>query len=204
MLDLPLQPMLVQRTSGQLHDDESYLYSVKHDGFRAVALIDRGRVRLFSRNGNDMTRRFPELHGLAKGFGRKRIVLDGEIFADDGSVKSFWRLMRETSDRPDISFVAFDLLECRGRETISLAIEERLSRLRDVIPADSPGITIAATFDSGERLFDLAEQHGLEGVVAKRRRSGYAIGIRSDDWLKFKTSHSRSDAPHRRNVFNPL
>lgn len=202
MLDLPLEPMLVQRATTPPRDDEHLLWSVKIDGYRAVVLIDRGTVRLFSRNGNDMTSRFPELRDLARGFGRRRVVLDGEICADDGSVGAFWKLMRRSSCQPTISFVAFDLLEQRGRDLLSAPIEERLERLAGVVPSDSASVTVARTFDSGEELFALAERHGLEGVIGKRRRSVYVCGARPGTWLKFKTSHALADAPYRRQVFN--
>lgn len=201
MVDLPLAPMLVQRATFALRDDERFCYAIKHDGYRAVLLVDRGRVQLFSRNGNDMTARFPELRDIAHGFGRKRVVLDGEICADDGSVSAFWKLMRRSTHNPVISFVAFDLLEYRGRDLFTVPLEDRLLRLRDVTPPDWAFFSVARTFDSGEALFELAERHGLEGVIAKRRRSLYICGQRSSDWLKFKTSHAKADAPYRRKVF---
>lgn len=171
-------------------------------GFARIAVIEDRSVRVFSRFGRDLLKRFPEVASIGDGFRRGRYIIDGELCADDGSVSSFWRLLSRRTCAPVISFVAFDLLEARGKVLVDVPLEERLARLSDVVPAASSGITIAGTFDWGIELFRLAEMHGLEGIVCKRRRSLYHCGRRSPDWRKVKTSHAKRDAAHRRTVFD--
>lgn len=171
-----------------------WLYQVKWDGVRNLALIDGGQVRHWSRNRRDRTALYPELADLAKLPGR--VVLDGEIIVLREGKPSFARILeRETGNRADprkvqerpATFVVFDLLEWNGRELYGAPLTERLGLLEQVLPA-SPHWQAVQSFpgEQGPALWQGVLQMELEGVVAKRRSSLYKPGVRTPDWLKIK------------------
>lgn len=169
-------------------DDEAWAYEVKWDGYRMLAFVEGGRVRLQTRNLLDATADFPELQGLGDALAPLDAVLDGEVVAfDDTGRPSFGALQRRHERPVAVHYVIFDLLELAGRPTIELPYVERrglLDRLElrhgrswDVPPARHGG---------GAALFEATQVQGLEGVVAKRLDSRYEPGRRADSWRKLK------------------
>src|SRR4051812_17581558 len=103
-----MKPMLL--TAGPLKpDSDRYAFEVKWDGFRALIAASRRSVTITSRNGNDMTARYPELQGMA----RRELLLDGELLCldDDGNpdFAALWSRSRGATS-PAVCFMAFDLL----------------------------------------------------------------------------------------------
>jgi bifunctional non-homologous end joining protein LigD len=179
------RPMLATAVEAVPHGD-GWLFEVKWDGFRALAVVRGGDVQLVSRNGNDLTDRFrPVARALQHAVRSPNVVLDGEVCAlDDDARPSFGALQAGTGS---LVYYAFDLLELDGSPVISHPLEDRRRLLEGVLTADA-GIRISATFEDGDGLLDAVGQQGLEGVVAKRRSSSYQPGRRSRDWLKVKTT----------------
>jgi bifunctional non-homologous end joining protein LigD len=165
--------------------DEDWVFELKWDGVRCVLSTDRSGVRLHSRAGNDMTRRYPQIseadfpHGL---------VLDGEIVAlgDDG-LPSFERLQGAAGGAFDVSLVVFDVLHA-GESLIAEPLDRRLEYLDSLeLPQNC---TIPDRFESDPTaLWEFVTRHDLEGIVGKRRTSIYRPGTRSADWRK--VSHWR-------------
>jgi bifunctional non-homologous end joining protein LigD len=191
-----IQPMLATLVD-EPFDDPEWLYEIKWDGYRAVAFIDDGRVRFVSRNGNDLTAGYAELHDLSKHVNATRAVLDGEIVALDEQGRPSFSLMQQRTGighegrrigprRTDVPvmYYVFDLIWADGYDLTRVNLDERKAALRAIV-RDEGLVRYSEHFDDGTALYDLAEQRGLEGVIAKRRRSCY-ITKRSREWLKIK------------------
>lgn len=168
--------------------DEGWVFEMKWDGVRCLLTSEGGHVRLHSRAGNDMTRRYPELAGLEL---PADVVLDGEIVAlDDRGHPSFELLQsrmnvvrqRFEAEAVPVSFVAFDLLH-DGQSFVSHTLEERTGRL-DELMLPVPIVTGDRFPGHAEPIWDFVVQNDLEGIVAKRQGSRYQSGVRSPAWRK--------------------
>jgi len=191
-----IHPMLATLTD-EAFSSADWLYEIKWDGYRAVAFIEDGDVRLVSRNQNEMTSLYPELHALPKNISANRAVLDGEVVALDDQGRSSFSLMQQRAGirsgvkrtRQDTSipviYYVFDILYLDGYNLMKVALEERKKLLQSII-TPSPILRYSEHFvNEGERLFEAAREQGLEGIVAKRRNSCYEQK-RSREWLKMK------------------
>jgi bifunctional non-homologous end joining protein LigD len=195
-----LTPMLAG--AGELPRDQSrWSFEVKWDGVRAIAYIKPGRLRLESRNLNEISDAYPEVRGILRDLGMRDAVLDGEIVAfDDAGRPSFERLqkrmhvtspssIRRLSKSTPVIYAIFDLLYLDGHSLMRLPYEERRARLEELglggpawrVPAVHPG--------RGQALWEATEAQGLEGIVAKRLDSRYEPGRRTGAWVKIK--HTR-------------
>ncbi len=192
-----LKPMLAR--PGKLpHDDESWAFEIKWDGVRALAYSEPGRIRLESRNLNDITSSYPELKALNRALSSHRAILDGEIVAfDEDGRPSFGRLQgrmhvasesaarRRMKDTP-VAYIVFDLLWLDGHSLMGLPYEERRERLK-ALALDGPAWqTPDHVAGNGAAVLAASLQSGLEGVVAKRLGSPYEPGRRAPSWLKIK------------------
>jgi bifunctional non-homologous end joining protein LigD len=192
-----LRPMLATLAAKSPAGD-GWAYELKWDGIRAVGYVDGGRIRLVSRNGNDVTRRYPELRRLGEELGARDAVLDGEIVAfDDSGRPSFELLQRRMHVESDstirrlareipVAYVLFDLLWLDGHSTMELPYTERRARLRDLALNGASWQTPPHEVGDGQATTDVSLRFGLEGVVAKRLDSRYEPGRRSKAWLKIK------------------
>jgi bifunctional non-homologous end joining protein LigD len=197
-----LTPMLAG--AGDLpHDQSQWSFEVKWDGVRAIAYIKPGRLRLESRNLNDITDAYPEVRGILRDLGMRDVVLDGEIVAFDQSRPprpSFERLqkrmhvtspssIRRLSKSTPVVYAIFDLLYLDGHSLMGLAYQERRARLEELGLGGPAWRVPAAHTGRGQALLDATEAQGLEGIVAKRLSSRYEPGRRTGAWIKIK--HTR-------------
>ena len=169
---------------------DGWLFEVKFDGYRALAYVHGGVCRLRSRNGNDLTSRFAAVaDAVARAVEGGDAVVDGEVCALDDRGRPSFSAMQQGSAR--LVFYAFDLLEADGTTLLELPLEQRRTRLAEVI---RPGgqVLVSEAFDDGKALLRAAEEQGLEGIMAKRLGSHYVQGKRTRDWLKVKT-HGRQE-----------
>ena len=179
-------------------DNDDWLYEVKWDGYRAVAFLDGNSLRLVSRNQNNLTAAYPELHDIGRFVKARTAVLDGEIVALDDEGRPSFSLMqqrtgvgesghriRRTRDDIPVVYYAFDLLYVDGYDLMQARLEQRKQLLSSIVEKNDllrysdhyPG--------QGMALFQAAAQRGLEGIVAKHRTSCYEQK-RSREWLKIK------------------
>ncbi len=178
-------------------DNPDWLFEIKWDGYRAVAFIDGGRVRLVSRNQNDLSAQFPELAALPQFVKARRAILDGEIVAlDDHGRPSFSLMQQRTGFRPGkprlsfrddvpVVYYAFDLLYLDDYDLRRVPLERRKQLLQQHLIAGNLVRFSDHYAEKGLALFQAAGEKGLEGIVAKKRASLYEE-TRSRDWLKIK------------------
>ena len=193
-----LRPMLA--TAGDLPpDDHGWAYEMKWDGVRAIALVEDGELRLWSRSGRDVTGSYPELGPLGSAVAADRAVLDGEIVAFAGgqwpsfealqqriNVSHPAQIARLAAEIP-VSYLAFDLLCLDGQSLLDVPYSQRRARL-DALGLSGRYWQTPPSFTdvSGRELLAVSRQQGLEGVVAKRLTSRYDPGKRSPAWRKIK------------------
>jgi bifunctional non-homologous end joining protein LigD len=173
-------------SAGRLPDGADWSYEVKWDGYRAQAVKNDSAVSLASRNLKNITRQFPEVARVAGLVHARSAVLDGEIVAlgPDGH-PSFQALHHADSEGLSIVYYAFDLLHLNGKDLTGRPLDERRAALRTVI--DGSGVLLSDPLPgTPQQIADAVRALGLEGVVAKRRRSTYAAGRRSDAWVKVR------------------
>jgi len=170
-----------------------WLYEVKWDGYRALAYVRGGEARLLSRNGNDLTGRFP---GVAQAVPRAAkspdCVLDGEVCALDEEGRPSFSAMQQARPGTPIVYEVFDLLELDGEPLVDLPLAERRQRLERLLDRRTRAVRISEAFDDGATLYEAAREQRLEGIVAKRADSPYRQGRRTREWLKIKT-HGRQE-----------
>jgi bifunctional non-homologous end joining protein LigD len=166
---------------------DEWLHEIKHDGYRIVARIEEGEVRLISRNGKDWTKEFPQ---VARGVGRLpagTALLDGEVAAVlPNGATSFQALQRRADGTTPLVYFAFDLLHLDGWDLREVRLEERKEVLRRFLESAPPTLRFSDHVRGhGPDFFEKVLKAGLEGVVSKRADSPYREG-RGGDWRKAK------------------
>ncbi len=172
---------------GQPFDSDAHFFEIKWDGIRALAFIEKGRVRLMSRNAKEVSAKYPELDGLS-GF-PEGIVLDGEVVALRNGKPDFESVIgRRGTSGPPVTYVVFDILYQAYEPLTALPFAERRGRLEDVFGGKRrAGLALSEGMRGGGTTFYTAAcEQGLEGVVAKRLSSPYAPGKRTGAWVKIK------------------
>jgi bifunctional non-homologous end joining protein LigD len=173
---------------GQPFDSDAHFFEFKWDGFRAAAMVERGALRLMSRNSNDLLERFPTLSAL--GALPQGLALDGEIVAfRDG--KPDFDLMLDRGRRPTeatVRYVAFDVLYEKYESRLTLPFAERRQLLEKIVKkSPCPELMLSEGVPTnGKSLYQEACSQGLEGVMAKRLSSIYTAGKRNSSWTKIK------------------
>ena len=194
-----MRPMLATRGS-HVPTGAEWSHEVKWDGMRVLVDVDRrrpgpSRVRLTSRNENDVSASFPELLDLPG----DDLLLDGEVVAFADGIPTFGALADRMHVRNarkaaalavanPVTLLLFDVLRVDGRDLTRLPLSERREILRGLDLNDDRWQTPPA-YDDGAMLYEATREQGLEGIVSKRLDSRYEFGQRSRHWLKF---------PHRR------
>ncbi len=195
-----ITPMLASITE-QPFDDPNWIFEIKWDGYRAVAFIENGSVRLVSRNHNDLTPRYPELRKLPEFVKAQTAILDGEVVVLDEQGRSSFSLMqqrtgirshgRQTAPRSDLAilYYVFDLIYSNGYDLRRVSLDDRKQALREILLSGDTVRYSDHYAGQGRALFDAAKQKGLEGILAKRATSCYEER-RSREWLKIKITQT--------------
>jgi bifunctional non-homologous end joining protein LigD len=182
-----LQPMLATLTDGPF-DDPGWIFEDKYDGFRMVAKIESGKVTLYSRNGQVISRTYIEVASALEGV-KGSAVIDGELVAlDENGVSHFQLLQNALRRKAKLLYCAFDLMFQDGEDLRALPLIERKKRLKAVLPKHRLVAFSRHRKTFGTKFFEEAGRKGLEGIMAKRASSKYLSGAWTDDWLKIKTS----------------
>jgi bifunctional non-homologous end joining protein LigD len=191
-----IHPMLAESVEKPF-DGPEWLFEIKWDGYRAITFMADAKVRLVSRNQNDLTPRYPELVDLPRFVKAKAAILDGEVVALDEDGKASFSLMQQrTGFRPGgkraaanadvpVLYYAFDLLYLDGYDWRRVPLEERKRKLAELVVTGDVVRFSDHYEEHGKALFDMAGKKGLEGIVAKKRASFYEER-RSREWLKIK------------------
>ncbi|MET4687430.1 bifunctional non-homologous end joining protein LigD [Sinorhizobium fredii] len=176
-----------------------WAFEVKWDGYRLALHVEPDRVRIITRGGYDWTPRFASIAAEARQLGYETLILDGEaVVLDDQGRSDFGMLQRALGKRPslhdprEIIFFAFDLLYVDGWDLRRLPLRERRWLLEPIVAGREGAIRLSEEVEAdGEEFFRIACEHGLEGIVAKRRDKPYQSG-RRPDWQKIKCVRSDS------------
>ena len=183
-----VEPMLATLASKPFSDPD-WLFEIKWDGYRVQAVVREGSVKILTRNLHDAETYFPRLLTPPSWISASEAIVDGEVVAlDDLGRPDFGLLQERLGQRgaPGLVYQAFDLLYLDGRSLLDVPLEDRKRLLRSVLK-EHPRVRYAAHIEGeGLAFHAAAASQGLEGVVAKLRRSRYEPGRRSSAWLKIK------------------
>jgi bifunctional non-homologous end joining protein LigD len=175
-----------------------WAWELKWDGIRALGLVADGGLRLWTRNGNEISPRYPELAPLADALDGHDAMLDGEIVTlDEKGRPSFERLqsrmhvtgagdIRRLSHEVPVEYIVFDLLWLDGHLTTGLPYAERRRLLTTLVTDGAAWRAPSHEVGDGHATIEISKRFELEGVVAKRVDSIYEPGRRSSAWLKVK------------------
>lgn len=190
-----MRPMLASPADpdrGLPADGERWAYEVKWDGWRVLADVRDGSVRLWSRSEREITAAFPELAAL--GQAHPDVLLDGEVVILAQGVPSFTALADRIhltdprraaalAAKAPATLIAFDALRMYGVDLTGRSWQERREAL-ERLPASGEHWQLSPIYEDVDVLLEATREQGLEGVVAKRRSSVYRPGARSSDWRK--------------------
>ncbi len=168
-------------------DDPGWIYEIKWDGYRAVAIVNDGKADLISRNNLPFDQ-FSPITGLLESW-QLNAVFDGEIVAlNEKGNANFGALQnwRNTKNARLVYFV-FDILWYEGKLLTGLPLYQRREILKSVLPQDNELIKMSQALEvNGIEFFKRAKNMKLEGIIAKRADSVYTSDARSREWLKIK------------------
>ncbi len=182
-----VEPMLATLVD-EPFDREGWSFEVKWDGFRSIAEIKGGKVRLLSRNGKLQNARFPTVAEAVSGL-PVDAVLDGEIVSVDEKGRPDFQALQNSirTGEGRILYYVFDILQADGYDLRPLPLKRRQQILAKVLPA-SDVVRLSEPIETkGKAFFRAADTNGLEGIMAKDLASPYRPGERTREWLKIKT-----------------
>lgn len=189
---VPFEPI----STDKLPQGDGWTAQIKWDGVRMLTYFDGNEVQLINRKLNNRTLQYPELVRIQEYCRAESIILDGEIIALSQGVPSFHEVMRRDGSRKvenikrvqqevPITYMLFDVLYYNGNWVTGLPLHQRQEILRTaVIPTDR--VQITADFPSPEVLYEVMNQHGMEGIVVKDLNSAYALDGKDKRWMKKK------------------
>lgn len=168
-------------------------YEIKFDGYRIMARIDHGNVKLFTRNGHDWTHKLPGQAEALAALGLESAWLDGEmVVANEQGVPDFQALQNafDSGRSGNIVYYLFDLPYLNGVDLREVPVEERRAALATVLkPNENPLLRFSDAFgESPEALLNSACEMQMEGLIGKRLGSPY-LSRRTSDWIKLKCKH---------------
>ncbi|CAN5532927.1 hypothetical protein BH23BAC1_BH23BAC1_50680 [soil metagenome] len=182
-----VKPMLATLVDKPI-EEEGWLYEVKWDGFRALAYLNNGAVEIRSRNNKSFNDKFYPIFNALKKW-EINAVIDGEILVlNDKGFPDFEALQTWRSEADGhLAFYIFDLLWLEGFDLMNVPLINRKQLIQQIAPNNSSIKHSEVLEVSGTEFFKLADQMGLEGIIAKKAQSTYTPDLRSKEWLKIKT-----------------
>jgi bifunctional non-homologous end joining protein LigD len=167
-----------------------WIYELKFDGIRLIAVKKDEKVSLLSRNQNELAERFPEIVEAVTSLPARECVIDGEVVTLDEKGRSSFQLLqaREMEGRKSpVYFYAFDLLQLDGKSLLSLPLEARKNVLEKLCAAAGDPIRYSGAIGGdAQRLLEEVKRRGLEGIIGKQGSSVYEPGRRGGAWIKLK------------------
>ncbi|KAA6459577.1 hypothetical protein DYQ86_15770 [Acidobacteria bacterium AB60] len=183
---IPFTPPMECLPVGKIPEGDPWVYELKLDGYRVQAIRDGAGVRLLSRRGKDLTKKYLFVSRDLLSAIKVGTVLDGELVAFDNEGKLSFNALQNAASGTHVVFFAFDVLVDEGKDVKALPLRERKHLLESILkPCDR--VQLSAQF-GGElsRFLEGVKQVGGEGVVAKRLDSRYEPGRRSGSWSKMR------------------
>ncbi len=187
-----IKPMLLRRTE-RLPVGPDWLYEIKLDGYRALAIKNDGHAGLRSRNDNDFSRRYPAIVRALAALANETVI-DGEVVALDETGKPSFNVLQNYGTAPAaVFYYVFDVLVLSGREVMAEPLSVRRSLLeKRVLPKLADPIRYSAELNASlSDLIASVKAQGLEGLVAKRRNSAYEPGLRTGTWQKMRINQGQ-------------
>lgn len=190
-------PMLAKPSSSIPKRISEYGMEIKWDGIRALSYITNGSIQIVSRNGIDITFRYPEIQPLAQKLGQT-VILDGELTAFDETGKPSFALLqqrmnleipaliRKAAMRLPVTYIIFDILQLNDQLLIHQSYQQRRFELARLELTNLSWSTPPYHTEDAAAFLEASRTLGLEGIILKRLHSRYIPGKRSDDWLKIK------------------
>lgn len=186
--DLPTYQVQLATLGKDLPDTDKWVYEIKYDGYRILAYINYGQIKLLTRNGQDYTNKFPDLVESLKSLEGK-MVLDGEVIVTKDQVSDFQSLQKYIKDKigPKPLYMAFDLLYYDHEDFTPLSLRKRKDKLKEIF--DKKNIKYLKystdTKANPEELLSSICDSKMEGIICKREDKAYVEG-RTKDWIKIK------------------
>ena len=174
-----------------------WIYEIKYDGYRLQACKAGDEVRLYTRQGNDWTDRFPPIARAVAELPARECVVDGEACAVDATGKPSFQALQQWfgggSKHAHIGFAAFDLLWLDGRDVRRLPIEARRELLEKLLEGQKAPLSFSRAVEGDLRqLLAAAKDARARGPRHAKRKGSAYVGERSADWLKLRSSAARS------------
>ena len=183
-----VEPMKARLVEHPLPGD--WIYEIKLDGFRALAIKNGSEVQLLSRNNKDLGGKFPEVARAIAKIKARDAIIDGEIVALEQTGRSSFQLLQAYDlgeARPPIVFYAFDLLRLNGKYFQREPLTIRKTALEKLLTNSPNSIRYSDSLEGDvQNLLEQARKLGLEGLIGKRKDSLYESGQRSGSWIKLK------------------
>jgi bifunctional non-homologous end joining protein LigD len=182
-----IKPMLATLIEKPFNDPD-WIFEVKWDGYRAVAVIRDGTVSLYSRNLLLLNEKFSPIVDSLKEFNFD-VILDGEIVVVDDQGHAVFQMLQDYNKKGagHLVYYVFDLLYFAGHDLTGLPLLKRKDLLKKVLPTSSKIKFSDHVRKEGVLFFKIVKEKGLEGIIAKDAQSTYQMGKRSRQWLKVKT-----------------
>ncbi len=187
-----MEPMKAMTTPAP-PDNGQWLYEVKFDGYRVLAVKNGKEVQLWSRNKNRLDERFPEIVKAVAKLPGQNLMLDGEVCAlDENGKSSFQLLQNSAATTQPIVYYIFDLLFVGAKDLRKLPLTERKTRLEAVLLSAIDPIRPSLFFiENPRKILETMERAGAEGTIAKLKESIYENGRRPGTWIKIKFHRSQ-------------
>jgi bifunctional non-homologous end joining protein LigD len=193
------KPRFIEPMKARLVDEPpshgDWLYELKFDGIRAIAIKDGKKVSLISRNGNKLDKRFPEIADAVKDLPITECVVDGEVVALDEQGRSSFQLLQALEmegRKAPLRFYVFDLLELNGKGLFELPVEQRKEVLARLCENVGDPVRYSGEISGNVKmLLNEVQRRGLEGLIGKQRGSKYEPGRRSGVWIKLKATNEQ-------------
>ena len=189
-----VEPMKARLVNASPSDGD-WIYELKFDGIRAIAVKNGDKVSLISRNENKLDARFPEIVEAMEELPVRECVIDGEAVALDEEGRSSFQLLQSfemEGRKPPLCFYAFDLLQLNGKSLLALPLEQRKELLEKICEQSGDPIRFSGALGiCAKRLLDQVKRLRSEGLIGKLRNSVYEPGRRSGTWIKIKATNEQ-------------
>ncbi len=176
------------KLTNEVPKGKDWLFEIKYDGYRIIAFIENGKVKLKTRNNTDYTQKFSTItQEIKDNFLSKTMVLDGEVVSFDSKGRTDFGLLQQNikACNGNLSYVIFDILALDGKDLRDTPLIDRKQILSEQLKNTKDLIFSEYVLGKGTQSFNLAKKLNLEGIVAKKVDSFYT-GTRNGDWIKIK------------------